>query len=176
MEKKLDINYKRMLWVVLNKSWRQNPIKQQLYGHLPPFMKTIQVRRTRHVGHCWRSKDELISDILLWTPSHGRAKVGWPARTYIQQLRADRVCRLENLLGAIDDRDGWQVRVREIRASLTKRYISTKCLDGLSRLLLTNDDWSKGRKKFHNTKDKMLTTSQGNYDGHRLRRSSWTSR
>ena len=28
-------------------------------------------------------KDELISDVLLWTPSHGRAKVGWPARTYL---------------------------------------------------------------------------------------------
>ena len=25
------------------------------------------------MGHCWRSKDELISDILLWTLSHGRA-------------------------------------------------------------------------------------------------------
>ena len=34
-----------------------------------------------HVGHCWRSGDELISDILLWTPSHGRAKAGRPART-----------------------------------------------------------------------------------------------
>ena len=28
-------------------------------------------------------------DILLWTPSHGWAKAGWPARTYIQQLCAD---------------------------------------------------------------------------------------
>ena len=25
---------------------------QQLYGHLPPIMKTIQARRTRHAGHC----------------------------------------------------------------------------------------------------------------------------
>ncbi len=25
------------------------------YGHLPPITKTIQVRRTRHAGHCWRS-------------------------------------------------------------------------------------------------------------------------
>ena len=55
--------------------------KQPLYGHLPPIMKTIQVRRTRHAGHCWRSRDELISDGLLWTPSHGHAKAGWPART-----------------------------------------------------------------------------------------------
>ena len=65
LEKKLDGNYTRMLRAILNKSWRQHPTKHQLYGHLPPIMKTIQVRRTRHAGHCWRSRDELISDVLL---------------------------------------------------------------------------------------------------------------
>ena len=98
MEKKLDGNYARMLWAVLSKSWRQHPTKQQLYGHLSPISKTIQVRRTRHVGHCWRSRDELISDILLWTPSHGWAKLGRPASTYIQQLCADTGCSFEDLL------------------------------------------------------------------------------
>ena len=65
MEKKLDSNYTIMLRAVLNKSWRQHPTKQQLYGYLTLITKTIQVRRTRHVGHCWRSKDELISYVLL---------------------------------------------------------------------------------------------------------------
>ena len=84
MEKKLDSNYTRMLQAILNKSWRQHPTKHQLYGHLPPIMKTIKIRRTRHAGHCWRSKDKLISDVLLWTPSHGQAKVEQAARTYLQ--------------------------------------------------------------------------------------------
>ena len=86
LEKKVDGNYTRMLRAILNKSWRQHPTRHQLYGHLPPITKTIQVRRTRHTGHCWRSKDELVSDVLLWTPTYGRAKAGRPARTYIQQL------------------------------------------------------------------------------------------
>ena len=68
LERRLDGNYTRMLRAVLNKSWRQHPTRLQLYGHLPPITKTIQVRRTRHAGHCWRSKNELISDVLLWTP------------------------------------------------------------------------------------------------------------
>ena len=72
MEKRLDGNYTRMLRAVLNNSWRQHPTKQQLYGHLPPITKTIQVRQTRHAGHCWRSKVELMSDILLWTSSYGK--------------------------------------------------------------------------------------------------------
>ena len=116
MEKKLDGNYTRMQRTILNKLWRQHPIKQQLYGHLPPITKTIQVRRTRHAGHCWRSRDELISDELWWTPSHGRAKAGRPARTYIQQLCADTGCSLEDLPETMDDREGWRERVREIRA------------------------------------------------------------
>ena len=71
LEKKLDGNYTRMLWVVLNKSWRQHPTRHQLYGHLPPITKTIQVRRTRHARHSWRSRGEFISKVLLWTPTQG---------------------------------------------------------------------------------------------------------
>ena len=117
MEKKLDGNYIRMLRAVLNKSWGQHPTKQQLYGHLPPITKTITVKRTRHAEHYWRNKDELISDILLWTPSHGRAKVGWLTRIYIQQLCTYTGYSLEDLPELMDDRDGWQERVREICAS-----------------------------------------------------------
>ena len=116
MEKKLDSNYTRMLWAILNKSRRQHLTKQQLYGHLPPITKTIQVRRTRHARHCWRSRYELISDILLWTPSHGQAKARHPVRTYIQQLCADTGCSLEDILEVMDDREGWQERVKEINA------------------------------------------------------------
>ena len=86
LEKKLDGNNTRMLRAILNKSWRQHPTRRQLYGHLPPITKTIQIRRARYVGHCWRSKDEPVSDVLLWTPTYGQAKAGRPARTYIQQL------------------------------------------------------------------------------------------
>ena len=116
LERKLDGNYTRMLRAVLNKSWRQHPMRLQLYGHLPPITKTIQVRRTRHAGHCWRSKDELISDVLLWTPTYGCAKVGRPARTYIQQLCEDTGCNPEDLPEAMNDREKWRERVRDIRA------------------------------------------------------------
>ena len=71
LENKLDGNYTRMLRAILNESWLQHPTRHQLYGHLPPITKTIQVRRTRHAGHCWRSRDELIGDVLLWTPTNG---------------------------------------------------------------------------------------------------------
>ena len=116
-EKKLDGNYTRMLRAILNKSWQQHPTRHQLYGHLPPITKTIQVRRTRHAGHCWRSRDELIRDVLLWIPTHGRAKARRPARTYIQQLCEDTGCCPEDLPRAMNDREEWRERVRDIRAT-----------------------------------------------------------
>ena len=115
--KKLDGNYTRMLRGILNKSWRQHPTRHQLYGHLLHITKTIQVRRTRHAGHCWRSRDELISDVLLWTSTYGRAKAGRPARTCIQQLCEDTGCVTEDLPEAMNDREKWRERVRDIRAS-----------------------------------------------------------
>ena len=119
LEKKLDGNYTRMLQAILNKSWRQYPIRHQIYGHLPSITKTIQVRRTRHAGHCWRSREELIIDVLLWTPTYGRAKAGWPARIYIQQLCENTGCSPEELPEAMNDGEKWRERVRDIRTGGT---------------------------------------------------------
>ena len=92
LEKKLDGNYTRMLRAILNKSWRQHPTRRQLYGHLPPITKTIQVRRARQAGHCWRSKDELVSDVLRWTPTLAKQKQDdQPELTYISYVRTQDV-------------------------------------------------------------------------------------
>ena len=96
LEKKLHGNDTRMLRAILNKSWRQHPTRHQLY-----------------------SRDELISDVLLWIPTHGRAKAGRPARTYIQQLCEDTGCCPEDLPRAMNDREKWRERVRDIRATST---------------------------------------------------------
>ena len=124
---KLDGNYTRMLRAILNKSWQQHPTRHQLYGHLTPITKTIKVRRTRHAGHCWRSKDELISNVILWTPSYGQAKAGRPARTYIQQLCEDTGWMIERngergsgisvLAARHDDEEWWLFLLRTFAAS-----------------------------------------------------------
>ena len=113
IKKNQDGNYTRMLQAHLNKSWNQHPTKQQLNGHLRPITKTILERRTTHAGHCWRSKDELISDVLLWTATHWCTRSGRPARTYLHQICANTGCSLEDLAGAMNDRDGWGERERE---------------------------------------------------------------
>ena len=72
--------FEQILEATTHKTAAVRPLTSQLKNH---------PRRTRHKGHCWRSKDELISDILVWTPRHGRATVDCPARIYSHQVYAN---------------------------------------------------------------------------------------
>ena len=119
LESKIDGNCTRMLRAVLNTSWQQHPTKEYLYGQLSPISQTIKERRTRFAGHCWRSKREMVSDVLLWTPKHGYTSVGHPQKTYIQQLSEDCGCLPEDLPNLMDERDVWRVRVKNIRSRST---------------------------------------------------------
>ena len=112
--RKLDGKYTKIQRVILNKSRKQHYTKQQFYGHLPPTLKTIQVRWTRHAGHCWKSKDELMGEVLLLTLTHGPAGVSQPARTYLHKLCANTRRSLKKLPGVKDDWDGWREREKII--------------------------------------------------------------
>ena len=83
----------------------------QLHKNAASIPRSSKIRRTRYAGHRWRSRDDLISDVLLWTSSHWRAKTGRPARTYIQQRCADTGCSPEDLPETMGDREGWQERL-----------------------------------------------------------------
>ena len=87
--------------------------KHRLYGHLPPISQIIRVRWTSDTGHCWRSRDELICELLL----HIDTSVGWQVKTYLHQLCADIGCRLEDLPRAMNDKDRWRMWVKGIYAS-----------------------------------------------------------
>ena len=89
---------------------QKNP---QLYGYLPPFTKNYLNKMNKHTGHYWKGKDEFISNVLLWTFTNGLASVIQPARTYLHQLCGDTGYNLEELLGAMDDRERWRERERE---------------------------------------------------------------
>ena len=56
---------------------------------------------------------------LFQVASYGRSKAGRPARTYIQQLCEDTGCSPEDLQEAMNDREKWRERVRDIRTGGT---------------------------------------------------------
>ena len=112
MKKKLDGNYTRMQRDILRKSWKQHSTKQRsltshLKSHPSKTNKTCgtQLEKQKRT-HKWRSSID---------PIQGRNSVGRQSRTYSHQLCVDTGCSLEDLLGAMDDRDWWGERVREIR-------------------------------------------------------------
>ena len=93
--------------------------KKCLY-HLQILQTDIWGKKIQlHAGHCWRSRDELLSDVLLWTPAYSRAKARRPARTYKQLLCEDTECSPEDLPGAINNREEWRERDRDICAGGT---------------------------------------------------------
>ena len=100
---------------MLNESWKQHPMKQQLYSHLPPISKTIEIRQARYVGFCWKSKDKFTCPPM---DSCTRTYHCWPTNKNLHKtaLYGHR-CSLEDLPEAIDYRDKWWKRVREIFAS-----------------------------------------------------------
>ena len=113
----MDANetYGEKAWRELHKDsassieWIQEAISHETTSVRPPtsYLKNHKKRKSMYAGHYWRSEDELISDVFLWTPSHGHARVGRPVRTYIQQLCMDTGRSLEDLPGAKDDRKEW---------------------------------------------------------------------
>jgi len=106
--------YTRMLHVVLIVSWMQHSTKAELYETIPTVSSLIRERRLRYAGHCFRSKDELISDIL-WNPRHGHRSAGRPKLTYT--ISRDTSMLPEDLRTAMLQRDVWKERVVLARAT-----------------------------------------------------------
>ena len=119
LEKKLNGSYTIMLRAALNFSWRDRYMSNKdLYSKIPKITDTIREQGLRFSGHCWISKNEVVSDVLLWLPIHGRRSRGCPAKTFVDQLMEDTSCNYEDIPNAIMNREEWRVRVNQCRASL----------------------------------------------------------
>ena len=99
-----------MLSAVLNKSREAAPHKTAGVRSLTSHFTNRPSKRSKI---CWKSKDGLISGVLLWTPAHGHTRVNRPAKIYIYQPCADIVCRLEDFPRAIRQRERERERGRE---------------------------------------------------------------
>ena len=114
-ENNINCAYTRMLRDSLNVSWREHMKNREIYNNIPRITSSIREQRMRFAGHCWRSKNELVSDVLLWTPKHGQRSHGRPANTFIDQMVEVTECEVEELINLMDTRDEWKKRVLECR-------------------------------------------------------------
>ena len=120
LEKKLDGNCTKMLRAILNRGPRSNT--SQSTSCTATYNPSRKLFKLDEPDTQDTSRDELISDVLLWTSSHGRTKSRWPARTYIQQLCEDTGFSPEDLPEAMIDRQRWWERVTDIRADGMTRW------------------------------------------------------
>ena len=61
-----------MLRIALNKTWKQHLTNKKLYGKIKKITNSIRKQCIILAGHCWRSKNELTSDLLFWQPLHDK--------------------------------------------------------------------------------------------------------
>ena len=113
LEKTLDGNYTKILGAILNVSWDDYLTNSQLYGKLAKITDVIKERRLRFTGHSFRNKEELVSDLLLWAPSHGQRSSGRPQKTYLDQFSSDSGHSIDKLPVAMMNKLGWREVVKK---------------------------------------------------------------
>ena len=94
---------------------RNSPKSDQYKLEITIFNKNNKPTKLQFIGHCWRKKDEVISDLLLWEPKHGARKRGRPALTYVDQLRNDTGLSIAELKSIMGNRKEWMKLVNGVR-------------------------------------------------------------
>ena len=110
LDKKLDGTNTKMLRVVKNVTWRWLSTNEVLYAGLPRISTTIRGRCLRFSGHCWRSKTEGVSHLVLWEPMHSKRSVRGQTGTFVDLLEVDTRVPRDCLPAAVDDKVGGRKR------------------------------------------------------------------
>ncbi|KAI8485127.1 hypothetical protein Bbelb_370520 [Branchiostoma belcheri] len=100
-----------MLRRVHNVHWEQHLTNKELYAGLPKLTTKIRTRRLRFAGHTLRNCREIASNLVLWSPAHGRRRPGRPPLTYPDVLRRDVGLQAQDMGKAMQDRDYWAAMV-----------------------------------------------------------------
>ena len=114
LEKCLDGTYTRLLMennkivilLIQNINWKQHFILEQIHGNLLKVSDVVRMRRNRFAGHCLRAKEEIISDLLFWSPpdeKRGRKPLNYP-----ETLVRDNDRDPPNLVNIMENRNLWK--------------------------------------------------------------------
>ena len=99
--------------MVFNIQWTNKIKNEILYDKLERLSNKIR-RRLNFAGHCLQREDEVVSDLVLWQPTHGNRRGGRPPDSYIKTLERDTGLRENYLRAAMMNRDVWKsITVRE---------------------------------------------------------------
>ena len=108
MHKRLDGCYTNLLRRAQNLSWKDHHTLQDIYGTIPKLSERLAQCRSRFAGHCFRAKDEIISDLIMWKASNSRKL------TFPDIISRDSGIPVKELPTAMADKDFWRSVVHGI--------------------------------------------------------------
>ena len=108
--RRLDGAYTRLLRRALNVDYQQHMTNEALCQDLPRLSEVARDRRLKFTGHCVRAEQQPCSKLVLWRPTHGRARQGRPRKSYIDVLVEDTTFAVQDLPNAMRDRKIWRAR------------------------------------------------------------------
>ena len=83
-------------------------IHQALQTRLKPWLST-RFESLNYACHSVRAEQQPCNKLVLWRPTHGRARQGRPCESYINMLVKDTNLAGEDLPNAMRDRQIWRV-------------------------------------------------------------------
>ena len=119
VSKILDGCYTRLLRSALDVSWKAHMTNEELYGDLPRVSEKIGKRRLQFAGHCVRSSGQVVSDLVLWKPTHGKRSAGRPNKTYVDILCQDTSLTPDEMENCMRDRRVWRA-ITDVRLKSTE--------------------------------------------------------
>ena len=112
--KQLDGTYTRILRMIINIThttiihWSQKVTNEVLYGTIEK-MSTKNIRRfLKFAGHCLRRDVEVVSDQVLWEPTHVTKRWGRSPESYIRNLEHVTSIPASEMEVAMMNRDVWR--------------------------------------------------------------------
>ena len=115
----LDGCYTRLLRSALNIKWKAHVTNEQLYEDLPKVSDKIKKRRLQFAGHCLRSSGQVVSDLVLWKPVHGKRGAGRPIMTYVDLLCQDTRQTPAEIKTCMENRSVWRA-ITDVRQMSTE--------------------------------------------------------
>ena len=91
LAKKIDGCFKRLLRSALGFTWKDHVSNKELYAEVPKATDTIKQKRLKLAGHCYRHPEEAASNLVLWTPNHGKRGRGRVCSSFETSLASKNV-------------------------------------------------------------------------------------
>ena len=96
----------RLLMKAQNISWREHKTKAEIYDGIPQISSILAQRWARFAGHCYRYKDQIISDVSCMR--FPRTSRGRRPFNYIDCIARDINQDITDLPNLMADRVSWQ--------------------------------------------------------------------